>query len=78
MNMKLDALTSIKKDALDTNALKSVTGGRRITKHTGAGHHVGLNADYSNDRTHWDVFVVKGVEELSYAGGYYSPVDDAY
>jgi hypothetical protein len=52
--MKLDALTSIKKDALDTNALKSISGGRLRMSTSGATPRGEIT--YSSDRVYQEEF----------------------
>jgi PHP family Zn ribbon phosphoesterase len=63
--MKLDALTSIKKDTLDTNALKSVTGGRTRIIPSGGGVYGGIA--YSSDRTYEVEFTDIHTGELKWA-----------
>lgn len=64
--MKLDALTSIKKDALDTNALKSVTGGiKRMTPSNRPHDFQGIT--YSSDRVWEETFHDANTGELKWA-----------
>jgi hypothetical protein len=63
--MKLDALTSIKKDVLDTNALKSITGGRKRMTVSGANDF--NNVHYSADRDYEVEFADADTGEIKWA-----------